>query len=55
MITGNHGDIPVRRSGYPDIVMEVNNTTDTRKGRLRLYEDMGVPELWISLANGAMS
>lgn len=44
-----HGDIPVRRSGYPDIVMEVDNTTDTRKGKLWLYEDMGVPELWIEV------
>ena len=44
-----HGDIPVRQSGYPDIVMEVDNTTDTRKGKLRLYEDMGVPELWIEV------
>ena len=44
-----HGDIPVRRSGYPNIVMEVDNTTDTRKGKLALYEDMGVPELWIEV------
>ena len=44
-----HGDIPVQRSGYPDIVMEVDNTTDTRKGKLALYEDMGVPELWIEV------
>lgn len=44
-----HGDIPVRRCGYPDIVMEVDNTTDTRKGKLKLYEDMGVPELWIDV------
>ena len=44
-----HGDIPVRQSGFPDIVMEVDNTTDTRKGKLKLYEDMGVPELWIEV------
>ena len=44
-----HGDIPVKQSGYPDIVMEVDNTTDTRKGKLALYEDMGVPELWIEV------
>ena len=44
-----HGDIPVRRCGFPDIVMEVDNTTDTRKGKLKLYEDMGVPELWIDV------
>ena len=44
-----HGDIPVQISGFPDIVMEVDNTTDTRKGKLKLYEDMGVPELWIEV------
>ena len=44
-----HGDIPVKMSGFPDIVMEVDNTTDTRKGKLKLYEDMGVPELWIEV------
>ena len=44
-----HGDIPLQQSGFPDIVMEVDNTTDTRKGKLKLYEDMGVPELWIEV------
>ena len=44
-----HGDLSVRRSGYPDIVMEVDNTTDARKGKLALYEDMGVPELWVEV------
>ena len=44
-----HRDIPVRRVGYPDIVMEVDYSTNTRKGKLKLYEDMGVPELWIDV------
>ena len=44
-----HGDIPIQQSGFPDIVMEVDNTTDTRKGKLKLYEEMGVPELWIEV------
>ncbi len=43
------GDIPVNESGMPSVVMEVDNTTDTRKGKLALYEDMGVPELWIEV------
>lgn len=43
------GDIPVDRSGYPNIVMEVDHTTNTRKGKLDLYEAMGVPELWIEV------
>ena len=47
--TDSEGDIPVHRSGFPNIVMEVDNTTDTRKGKLKLYEDMGVPELWVEV------
>ena len=43
------GDIPVNESGMPSVVMEVDNTTDTRKGKLALYEDMGVPELWVEV------
>ena len=43
------GDIPVDKSGYPNIVMEVDHTTNTRRGKLKLYEAMGVPELWIEV------
>ena len=49
MAYDGHGDIPVQQVGFPDIVMEVDNTTDTRKGKLALYEHMGVPELWIEV------
>ena len=45
----DQGDIPLEESGYPDIVLEVDHTTDTRKGKLALYEAMGVPELWIDV------
>ena len=47
----NHGDIPVQRVGWPDIVMEVDYSTNTRRGKFELYEDMGVPELWIEVPN----
>ena len=32
---------------YPDVVLEVDHTTDVRRGKLRLYESLGVPELWV--------
>ena len=45
----HHRDIPVQRVGWPDIVMEVDYSTNTRGGKIDLYEDMGVPELWIEV------
>ena len=31
---------------YPDVVLEVDHTTDVRRGKLRLYEEWGFPEAW---------
>ena len=31
----------------PDVVLEVDVTTDVRRGKLRLYEAWGFPELWL--------
>ncbi len=31
----------------PDVVLEVDHTTDVRRGKLRLYESWGIPELWV--------
>ena len=33
----------------PDIVLEVDNTTDVRRGKLALYESWGFPELWVEV------
>ena len=49
IVEDDQGDIPVEEAGFPDIVLEVDHTTDTRRGKLALYEDMGVPELWIDV------
>ena len=34
---------------YPDVVLEVDHTTDVRAGKLRLYESWGLPELWVEV------
>ena len=39
MVVGEHP--------YPDVVLEVDHTTDVRRGKLRLYEAWGFPEVWV--------
>ena len=31
---------------FPDVVLEVDHTTDVRPGKLKVYESWGIPELW---------
>ena len=31
---------------FPDVVLEVDHTTDIRRGKLKLYEAWGFPEIW---------
>ena len=33
----------------PDVVLEVDNTTDARRGKLGLYEAWGFPEIWVEV------
>ncbi|MDE0002530.1 MAG: hypothetical protein OXQ29_07535 [Rhodospirillaceae bacterium] len=33
----------------PDVVLEVDNTTDVRRGKLYLYESWEFPELWVEV------
>ena len=33
----------------PDVVLEVDHTTDVRRGKLSLYESWGFPELWVEV------
>ena len=33
----------------PDVVLEVDNTTDMRRGKLALYESWGFPEVWVEV------
>ena len=41
MVVGEHD--------FPDVVVEVDNTTDVRRGKLRLYEEWGFPEVWVEV------
>ena len=34
---------------YPDVVLEVDHTTDVRRGKLALYESWGFPEVWVEV------
>ena len=37
----------IGRHDYPDVVLEVDHTTDVRRGKLGLYETWGFPEVWV--------
>ena len=41
--------IEVDSDMLPDVVLEVDNTTDVRRGKLALYESWGFPELWVEV------
>ena len=41
MIVGEHDT--------PDVVLEVDFTTDVRRGKLGLYEEWGFPEVWVEV------
>ena len=39
--------IEVGGDALPDVVLEVDNTTDVRRGKLALCESWGFPEVWV--------
>ena len=43
------GSMVVGRHNSPDVVLEVDHTTDVRRGKLKLYEAWGFPELWVEV------
>ncbi len=43
------GKMVVDEHPYPDVVLEVDHTTDVRRGKLRLYESWGFPEVWVEV------
>ena len=51
-IGGSHG---LFVGGYdtPDVVVEVDNTTDVRRNKLKLYEIWGVREVWVEVPDAA--
>ena len=34
---------------HPDVLLEVDSTTDVRRGKLGLYEEWGFPEVWVEV------
>ena len=43
------GFLRVGEDAYPDVVLEVDHTTDIRRSKLALYEEWGFPELWVEV------
>ena len=41
--------IELGTDALPDVVLEVDNTTDVRRGKLGLYESWGFPEVWVEV------
>ena len=41
------GSLVIGEHSLPDVVLEVDHTTDVRPGKLPLYESWGFPELWV--------
>ena len=41
--------IEVHKDLLPDVVLEVDNTTDVRPRKLGLYEEWGFPEVWVEV------
>ena len=39
----------IGENDFPDVVLEVDHTTDVRRGKLRLYESWGFPEVWVEV------
>ena len=43
--------IDVDEDPLPDVVLEVDHTTDVRRWKLKLYMECGFPELWVCVPN----
>ena len=41
--------VEVAAADIPDVVLEVDLTTDVRRGKLKLYESWGFPEVWVEV------
>ncbi len=47
------GSLVIGEHDLPDVVLEVDHTTDVRPGKLRVYERWRFPELWVAAPPGA--
>ena len=41
--------LTVGEHDHPDVILEVDNTTDVRRGKLAFYESLGFPEVWVEV------
>ena len=41
--------VEVGTDALPDVVLEVDNTTDVRRNKLKRYESWGFPEVWVEV------
>ena len=39
----------VSNEDLPDVIVEVDLTTDVRRGKLDIYESWGFPEVWVEV------
>ena len=46
-------DIDIDREPLPDVVLEVDYTTDVRRRKLSIYEEGGFPEVWVLAPPGS--
>ena len=46
-------DIDVGRDPLPDVVLEVDYTTDVRRRKLGIYREAGFPEVWVLVPPGS--
>ncbi len=46
-----YGKVIVREDELPDVLLEVDNTTDVRRGKLVAYADWRLPEVWVEVPN----
>ena len=46
---GRSGSIAVGEDPLPDVVLEVDHTTDVRRLKLGIYESWGLPEVWVEV------
>ena len=44
--------VEVGADHLPDVVLEVDYSTDMRRGKLSLYEEWGFPEVWVDVPEG---
>ena len=43
--------VEIGQDDLPDVILEVDLTTDVRRGKLAIYESLGFPEVWVDVPN----